>query len=157
MPNQSDQEENIYEQWKWWKGECWLFEIFADQFITLVTPDVFVLILYIIDSETTYKIHTAVDEGLCFPFHLLEHSNEKIKDENVNEKHVKTQENVSDCCFGFLIWRTWVGADDFYNKKYVPTFISRVRLIYHQENPSLSRRLNITTSMADRRVHLWDF
>jgi hypothetical protein len=47
--------------------------------------------------------YITMDEDLYFSSDLLEYGNEEIKNENIDEEHVKSQENVSDCCFCYLI------------------------------------------------------
>jgi hypothetical protein len=69
----------------------------------LVSPEIFVFLLDIVDSEATYMAYVTMDKDLYFSSDLLEYGNEEIKNENIDEEHVKSQENVSDCCFCYLI------------------------------------------------------
>jgi hypothetical protein len=57
----------------------------------LVSPEIFVLLLDIVDSEATYMTYVTMDEDHCFSSDLLEYGNEEIKNENIDEEHVKSQ------------------------------------------------------------------
>ena len=79
----------------------------------------------IIDRKAALIKHI-IDINFAFLSDLLENSDEQIKNENVDEEHVKKQENQSHRCFCYLFWRTCRRSDDLYSEKHPSIFCSLI-------------------------------